>query len=180
MFHKTARTVILFSAACLTGGMLSGCALLPLAALGAVGQVSDIGSTAFSAGTEVFTSGKLEAVEFCRFDQAQAAIRSTLSDLRLPLKSSKFTKETATYDFEDDSGSDVTFELMRRSPAICQIQVDVGMFGSEAYARLLLKSVRARLPLMDGRPATRPSTPVDLFAPKRIPKSETDLEQAPS
>jgi hypothetical protein len=154
---------------------LGGCiAALPVAALGVAGDVADIGSTAFTAGTEVFNSGKLESVEFATFDQARAAVRSTLNDLRLNLDQSTATKTKARYDFSDDIHDEVRIDLVQRSPAICGVRIDVGYFGSEAYARLLLKSVRGRLPLFAGRAATQPAQPVDLFKPRIDPAFNRD------
>lgn len=146
---------------------LGGCiAALPVAALGVAGDVADIGGTAFTAGTEVFNSGKLESVEFATYDQAQAAIRSMLNDLRLKQTKSSFTKTKARYDFTDDVGEKVRIDVLQRSAAIVGVRIDVGYFGSEAYARLLLKSVRGRLPLFSGRAATQPAQPIDLFRPR--------------
>lgn len=173
MIRKTLVKSLGVVAIGLAGGT-GGCALIPVAALGVAGSVADIGSAAFSTGTEVFSAGKLEAVELASFAHAQAAVRSTLNDLRLDLRSAEITKGVAKYDFRDDSGSDVEITLKRRTAAVCQLRVNVGYFGSEAYARLLLKSVRSRLPIVARRPATMPSEPVDLFAPREFPGFEAD------
>ncbi|MDB5326576.1 MAG: hypothetical protein JWM57_2145, partial [Phycisphaerales bacterium] len=127
-----------------------------------------IGNTAFTAGTEIFSSGKLESVEFTTFEHAQAAVRSMLNDLRLHLDQTEFSKQRARYDFSDLAGASIRIDLVRRTSAICQVRIDVGMFGSEAYARLLLKSVRARLPIVARQSATQPTSPVDLRKPREF------------
>lgn len=164
-----------WAGAVLAGGTMSGCiAALPVAALGVAGQVSDIGSAAFTAGTEIFTGGKLESVEFTTFENGQAAVRSTLNDLRLHLDDSSYTKERARYDFSDDGGAKIRIDVNRRTSAVCQLRIDVGYFGSEAYARLLLKSVRARLPIVARHSATQPASPVDLTQPREYPNFAKD------
>lgn len=164
--------------ACSAGGVTGGCIALPVAALGLAGNISDIGNTAFSAGTEIFSSGKLESVEFTTFEHAQAAVRSTINDLRLKLDQSEFSKRRATYDFSDQADSSIRIDLIRRTSAICQIRIDIGIFGSEAYARLLLKSVRARLPIVARQSATQPTSPSDLQKPRDYPNfAKDDLDR---
>ena len=152
--------------AILAAGLSGGCALIPVAALGVAGNVADIGSAAFSAGTEVFAGGKLESIEFCTFANAHAAARSMANDLRLRASELKRTKTDVVYRLADEHGAEIDLSISRRTAALCALRIDVGYFGSEAYARLLLKSVRARLPAASARPATRPVAPVDLNAPR--------------
>lgn len=164
------RTIVLLCVTASTGG----CVALPVAALGLAGQVTDIGSTAFSVGTEVFTSGKLESVELATFEQAEQAVRWMLNDLRLSIKELESDKTKAFYKIEDDNGAEVKITVRRRTAAICGVRVDVGWFGSEAYARLLLKSIRGRMPSVRNSSATQPSLPVDLSHPKLAPGFQED------
>ena len=164
--HRPTRSKVLRLAALSVLLTANGCALLPVAALGVAGNVADIGSAAFSAGTEVFNAGKLESFEFCSFEQGQDAVRSMLNDLRLHSTKSEFEKNKAYYLWEDETGATVDITVRERSAAVCGFRIDVGYFGSEAYARLLLKSIRARLPLVQARPTTQPINPVDLNAPR--------------
>ena len=144
---------------------LAGCVAAPIAALGVVGNVTDIGSAAFSTGTEVFTGGRLESVEFCTQHQGEVAVRWMLNDLRLRTETVETDDDRTQFVISDDTGSKVEIELVRRTAAVCQMRINVGWFGSEAYARLLLKSVRGRLPAVTGSPATLPANPVDLRHP---------------
>lgn len=157
--------------------LAGGCIAAPIAALGLVGQATDIGSAAFSAGTEVFTSGKLETVEFSAFDQADRAIRSTLNDLRLDSERTQDKKGHVHYASTDEYGSTTKIDVWKRSSALVDMRVDVGWFGSEAFARLLLKSIRHRLPAAATAAATRPVNPVDLqkprtYEPTNLPPSD--------
>ncbi|MGC4030310.1 MAG: DUF3568 family protein [Tepidisphaeraceae bacterium] len=158
----------------LVAASAGGCAAIPVAALGVAGNVSDIGSTAFSVGTEVFSSGKLESVEFATFEQTEQAVRWMLNDLRLRVKELESDKTTAFYKIEDDSESEVKITVTRRTAAICGVRVDVGWFGSEAYARLLLKSIRGRLPSVRGGAATQPAAPMNLSHPALPAGFQTD------
>ena len=162
MVGAIARLGLAVGAAALAGG----CIAAPVAALGVVGQATDIGSAAFSAGTEVFTNGKLETVEFSAFDQADRAIRSTLNDLRLDSHRTQGRKNHAHYTTTDEYGSTTKIDVWKRTSALVDIRVDIGWFGSEAFSRLLLKSIRHRLPAAATAAATRPTSPVDLQKPR--------------
>ena len=146
------------SGLCLCGlaTALGGCAAAPLAALA---TVADISSDVVGTGSEVFKNGKLESVELTTFSQCEDAIRQTFTDFRLNVVYD--TRDGADRKFEviDDTGATTDIVITRRSPVLCYIKIDVGYFGSEPLARLLLRRIRVHLPMDHQGATTLPALP---------------------
>ena len=131
--------------------MLSGCAALPLAALG---TVADVSSSIIGTGSEVFSLGKLDSVEHAKLGQCEVAVRQTVEQLHFRFTADQFDNESHTFTIADDHDDEIAIEIHSMTARVCAIRIDVGIFGSEPLARLLLRGIRAHLPA-DLSPATQ-------------------------
>lgn len=124
----------------------SGCVALPLATIGTL--LGGAGSAAV-AGTEVYNLGKLDFSVMGTFDQCKAATLAAAGDLELRVVRSEAvgrrTNETSI-ELEDDLKKKITVSLDSRTGQLCQCRVDVGIFGSEPTAKLIMQRLRHHLP----------------------------------
>jgi hypothetical protein len=116
--------------------------------------VSSAGS-AVSAGRDVYGLGKLDAAEMARFDQTVLAAQQAADDLGLrfkPLSPKPPPKDSSVMvlPFFDDKGSRVNVRVERRAVRMVLVRIDVGLFGSEVTAHLMLSRLRAHLPRPPG------------------------------
>ena len=134
--------------------MCGECALIPLATVGAV---VNIAGTAASAGPAVWKAGKLDSAFMADSVAVEMAVRSAAAELCLrTLHDSNKTKRGDIWDFQfvDDQKSNIEVVLERRTPMLCRCRVDVGFFGSEPTARLVMSRIELHLP----KPAEPPAT----------------------
>jgi hypothetical protein len=127
----------------LAGG---GCAILPLATLG---TVSGIAGTAISTGPEVTSAGKVQTAFRAQVEDCRQAVRLAGKDLGLRLvRDRPISDERVRWEFEllDERDSEVDVTVERRSPMLCWCEVDVGIFGSQPTAKLMLQVIISHLP----------------------------------
>lgn len=138
----------LLSALAITAG---GCAALPLAALG---TVLGVGASAVSTGASVYSLGKLNSAELASADQVRHAAEHAADELDLHVVDGAFDASGLDYAMHlvDRSGGKVEIIVQERSARLTRLRVDVGLFGNEPTARLILERVRARLPAASTRP----------------------------
>jgi hypothetical protein len=132
----------------------SGCALIPLATLGAV---VDIAGTAASAGPAVYKAGKLDTAFMNHLDDVHAAVRAAAADVDMRIASDQMKDKSGNvwvFELEDNQKSSIEVVIERRTRTLCRCRVDVGLFGSEPTARLLMSRIEQHLP---PPPATQPS-----------------------
>jgi hypothetical protein len=132
-----------------------GCELIPIATLSAV---FGIAGTAVSAGPEVFSAGKLDTSVMASEDDCRQAVRLAAGDLRLRLaRDQKASGSSRVWDFQlqDDRATKIEVTVDPRSANLCRCRVNVGLFGSEPTARLIMQRIEAHLPA--SAPATMPS-----------------------
>ena len=140
-FTRLGAPSVLFILLIAAGG---GCAAIPLATLGTVAGIS---TSAISTGREVFTLGKLDTTELAGYPETLVAARRAAAELCLRPKGPEKLKDfTAQLVFVDDKGATVDVDVDRRTEMMVRIRVDVGLFGSEVTARLLLTRLRQYLP----------------------------------
>ena len=135
-----------------------GCASLTLATLGTVAGAA---ASAVSTGKDVYGLGKLDSAEMADFEQTISAAQFAAAEIGLtPKFDPNFHPEKdrsiMLLLFVDDKRSEVRVQIERRAWRLVRIRIDVGLFGSEVTARLVLDRLRAHLPL-PAKPATRPS-----------------------
>jgi hypothetical protein len=130
--------VLVASLAAAGGG---GCAAVPLAmigtALGVVGSAASVGGT-------VFSQGKLDSAELATADQWAAAVRAAAAELCMSVAETPPTAVdgTRTFTLTDDHKSAVDVRVEPRTRTMVRSRVDVGLFGSEPTARLILARIR--------------------------------------
>ncbi|MGA2583994.1 MAG: DUF3568 family protein [Tepidisphaeraceae bacterium] len=128
-----------------------GCALIPLATLG---TIFGIAGTAASTGPEIYQQGKLDTALMADFVSVQIAVRLSAEDLGLhKVRDRKASKHEAIWDFQlqDDLQSKIEITVESRAANLCRCRIDVGLFGSEPTAKLILSQIQSHL-----SPATRP------------------------
>jgi hypothetical protein len=130
-----------------------GCALIPLATLS---TIFGIAGTAVSTGPEVYKLGKLDGAVMANDVACRRAVRLAATDLQLHIVlNRKECGSSQNWDFElqDERKSKIEITIERRSPMLCLLRVDVGWFGSEPTAQLVMTVIKSHLP----EAATSPS-----------------------
>lgn len=146
---STGTSVSRFLVIGLSAGFLlacGGCAILPLATLG---TIFGIAGTAVSTAPEVYSAGKLDAALRVDDGDCRRAVRQAAADLGLrTVRDRKMRGCRRRWDFElqDDRKSDIEITVERRSPMLCWCTVDVGIFGSEPTAKLVMRMIQSHLP----------------------------------
>ena len=126
--------------------MAAGCAALPLATLGTIFGIAD---TAATAGPSVYQMGKLDTAFMVDFPTLQAAVRSAAGDLGLHIardRAADNTRDVWDFQLQDDLKAKIEITLRRRAARLSRCRVNVGIFGSEPTARLLMNRIAAHLP----------------------------------
>lgn len=132
----------------LGGGLLifcAGCELVPLATMS---SVFGMAGTAVTTGSEVYKSGKLNIAFMANSATVQEAVREAAKDLHFRMIRGKSSQDMETWKVELEDNLQAKFEVTveRRTAMLCLCQVDVGLFGSEPLARVIMARIRAHLP----------------------------------
>lgn len=133
--------------------LLSGCAAVPIAALG---TVLGVGATAVSTGASVYSLGKLNSAENASAAEVRHAAQLMADELDFKTLDGGFDEKKLvyTYTFADRLGTKLKVVVAERSARLCRLRIDVGLFGNEPTARLVLLKIRSHLP--DAAATTRP------------------------
>lgn len=123
----------------------SGCAGVTLATAGTL-----LGSTgaAISAGGDVYNLGKLDFSVMATFDECRPAALGAIADLGLHIQATEFVckgKDEIVFKVQDDRRKAIDISIDRRTGKLCQCRVDVGFFGSEPTAKLIVDRFRDHL-----------------------------------
>jgi hypothetical protein len=124
----------------------TGCAALPLATLG---TVLGFAGTAATAGPEVYNLGKLDFSAWATFEECRSAVDEATADLQLHIEHSDFVgkrRDEIVFKLADDQKKRINVHIDRRTGKLCQCRVDVGIFGSEPTAKLIMERIRSHLP----------------------------------
>jgi hypothetical protein len=122
----------------------SGCITASLATLGTV--VGFLGSAA-STGADVYKLGKLDAALMATPVEIHQAVRDSACDLGLELVSDPSGDPNVWQaKLLDDQKRDITVRVESRASHLCICRVDVGFFGSEPVAKVIMERIRAHLP----------------------------------
>lgn len=124
----------------LTAVLTQGCAGgLELAAVGAAANAAQAGST-------VYKQGKINAAHLAPMDGVVLAGEQAISDLGLELtKRDEHRLNRIELAARDETGAKFTIRVFRRTDRLTRYQIDVGWFGHEALARLLLRRMQVHL-----------------------------------
>jgi hypothetical protein len=131
---------------------LHGCGPVSLAALG---TALGVGAAAVSTGASVYSLGKLNSAEPASADQVRHAMEAAAADLDLRSQpGGGFDESGITYTgyWADAFGAPVEVTIQQRSSRLTRLRIDVGVFGNEPTAKLILARVRDHLPAATTRP----------------------------
>ncbi len=123
-----------------------GCALIPLATLG---TIFGIAGTAVSTAPEVYSAGKLDAAFRADDGDCRRAVRLAAGDLGLRIvrdRKMRGCRQRWEFELQDDRKSEIDITVERRSAMLCWCGVDVGIFGSEPTAKLVMRIIQSHLP----------------------------------
>ena len=124
----------------------AGCVAAPVVAAGAALEAA---SSAVSTGTDVYRLGKLDTAVLASYDDSRAAVRQAAANFRLKIvRDEQEGKHTNIWNFRlaDDYKETVDVRIEQRSGMLCLLRVDVGWFGSQPTAQLIIDKIRSHLP----------------------------------
>jgi hypothetical protein len=115
---------------------LGGCAAgLDLAVIGAASQAAGTGSAVFSA-------GKIKAVGLVDVESARRAVYAAAADTSLTIDEESSPREDKyRIVLKDERNEKIYVYVERRTETMTRVQINVGYFGNEPTARLLLKRI---------------------------------------
>jgi hypothetical protein len=131
LYLTCAATAALCAGGCTTAAVVSA------------GTVAGIAASAVSTGAEVYRLGKLDSADEARFDEWIAAVQAAAADLHLDIeRESDNGKGLYRCTLRDERRSKINVIVERRTETLCRTRIDVGWFGSEPTARLILARIR--------------------------------------
>jgi hypothetical protein len=132
------------------------CAGCITASIATVGAVLDAASSAVTTGSDVYQLGKLNGAVMGSYVECCNAVRLAAADLRLHIiRDYKTGKrgDIGKFRLQDDLKNVTDIVIERRAERLCLCEVNVGFFGSEPTASLIMDRIRQHLPTT---PTTRP------------------------
>ena len=116
------------------------------AAVASAGTMVGFAASAVSTGADVYRLGKLDSADEARFDEWIVAVRAAAADLHLKVEKESRNNEKGEWrcTLLDERRAKIKVIVQRRTATLCRTRIDVGWFGSEPTARLLLAHVRVR------------------------------------
>ena len=145
---RAAPSAAALTLGCATAAAAGGCAAIPLAM---IGTALGVAGSAASVGGSVYSQGKLDSAEMATPERWSAAVRAAAADLNL----SVFEVPPAdpdgvrTFTLADDHKAKIGVRVEPRTRTLLLNRIDVGLFGSEPTARLLLERVRRHAGTLD-------------------------------
>ena len=161
-FGRIVVGVVVYAGLLAGAAGLGGCAAATIAT---AGSVAGLAATAVSTGADVYHLGKLDSVELAKQIDLVDAIRQTAADLHLDITREQHDKKGKwSLRLTDEWGTTIDISVERRTETMSRTRINVGLFGSEPTARLLMLRIREHLPLapaIHARPTTTPAWPED-------------------
>jgi len=154
--------------------LLPGCAAASLASLG---TLAGMAATVVTTGADVYHLGKLDSVELAREDEVITAVRQTAEELHLASVRETWESDHKWYVLlVDDENSTIGITVEGRTATMTRARINVGVFGSEPSARLILLRLREHLPMAPSMHPTTHALPEGVKDP-REPTSDDDARQ---
>jgi len=107
------------------------------------------GASAAQSGATFFTQGRFTSIELARFDDAERAIRAAAKEMSLRFIEDETGDERTRIVYRDERGQSIVVVVQRRSETVTRIAADVGTFGENGLASLLMRQTAAQLRSMD-------------------------------
>jgi hypothetical protein len=123
----------------------SGCITASVIAAGtAIGAAA----SAVATSADVYRLGKLDTALMASEDECVHAVHEAATNMRLTIKQEKTNKNQRLWKFEltDEQKDTTEITIDRRTAELCRMRVDVGWFGNEPTARLIMAKIREHLP----------------------------------
>jgi Protein of unknown function (DUF3568) len=136
----SSRKIVRTCACCL----LLSCGGCITASIATIGAMIGFAGTAATVGNDVYHLGKLYRSVMATQDDTRKAVRATAGDLGLKVLSESppsHDNPVSEYLLEDDQKKKMGVSLDQRSAKLCQIRVDVGIWGSEPTAKLIMDRI---------------------------------------
>jgi hypothetical protein len=150
--YPVVRFVLWFSLAATVTSCAGGCATATVASAGAM---AGLAASAVSTSADVYQMGKLSSADRARFDDWIADVRAAADDLHLKVVKESLDNEKGEWrcTLADDQKAKIKVFVQRRTETLCRTRIDVGLFGSEPTARLILARIRFREEPMSPNPS---------------------------
>ena len=123
------------------GVILAGCTGLEPAAISA-------GATAAQSGATFFTQGRFSSIELTEFKDAEIAVRAAAGEMSLRLAEDEPGPDRTRLVYFDEQHQSIVVVIERRTETVTSIEADVGTFGENGLASLLMRQTAAQLQAM--------------------------------
>lgn len=120
-------------------GSLGGCAAVAPVATDAAG-------TAIDKTGDLIGRGKVESCQVASIDEATATVRKAADELDLKYEREKKHPDQLKLCYIDLRKQEIVVTVVRRTPHMTEIHVDVGLFGPESMAQLMMRQILSDLP----------------------------------
>ncbi len=118
--------------------MVMGCA--------AAGVAGDIVGSSIDTTQQMFRAGKADTFVNANWQDVVRAMRQAADKLTLHAVKEYAHPEQLKVILGDDRQQEVTITIVRRTPTMTELHVDVGFFGPEGLGRLVLREIAKELP----------------------------------
>lgn len=115
----------------------------------AAGTLFTVSDSAIAGTGAIYFLGKLDFSTNATFAESRKAVIDGFTDLGLHEVDEKISGKRANqtcHRLVDDDGNETKIFVVRRTPKLNDVRIDVGWFGSATEARLLMERIRAHLP----------------------------------
>lgn len=118
--------------------VMSSCAAIPVATLAAAGS-------AVQSGSSVWRSGMLSSALLAPFDRTVGAVEAAAAELGLSVRARSSREGHDAIYLVDDHHNRMRIMVKHRTDAYTVVVIDMGVFGSQAVARLILRRIEHHL-----------------------------------
>ena len=138
-------------------------------------------ASAVSSGSAVYKHGKLDASWLGPFDQVVTAGEVAVGDMGMHLRQTHGDAEEGVWKIvaADDHNEKVVIHITRQTPVLTEFQINVGWFGHESTARLLLKRMALAIELGADEDGTGAILPAPVLAVPDEEPAPTEAETPP-
>ena len=124
---------------CLWVAMLWGCAVAATAG-------GDVAETMAEKTVAMVDIGKVESYQPVQIDEAIVTVRKVAAELNLKLIKEEKHPDQLKLSYKDGRDLKIVVTVVRRTEKVTELHVDVGLFGVEGMARLVMRQILHQLP----------------------------------
>jgi hypothetical protein len=106
-----------------------------------LGPSVTVGSSAGQAGVSNYASGKVKSFEVARYEDVVEATRRAGEAISLELRKEATETDKTTLHYIDGKNKEVKVLIERRTDTLTYIQIDVGLFGSQGLALVMINQI---------------------------------------